>query len=337
MSDDLTSLFSLLPINAEKSVQKTCDRTGPILRKALRSECRLVMRTPEETNRKLPGARVPVKVEHGYPSDLEYVKMRLPPDFFRLLSEYRAALRNVEDGTKKLMHLARDPPSAVKQHVIEPTTIQGMEDTLKFCQQCLFMLDRNDPIQEILKGESDALGVYEIDCHNPTPRDLRSEAAPLRGGKEPNQARIRIFWQVIGFVATCRSWSIENLTIVVLAHELAHAYTQLGADIDGRRWSPIGFKETEVDLKEGLAQYFTKRVLARLPPPLEEPSKLFEELLEHQPARYRLHEDWEEVDPEAVRSAMLQVRRKGSCPLEMFETCLAQAQHQLVHMGAGSA
>jgi hypothetical protein len=39
---------------------------------------------------------------------------------------------------------------------------------------------------------------------------------------------------------------------VVLAHELAHAYTQLGADIDGRRWAAPSFAKAETALKEGL-------------------------------------------------------------------------------------
>ena len=51
---------------------------------------------------------------------------------------------------------------------------------------------------------------------------------------------------------------------MVLTHELAHAYTQLGADIDGRRWAAASFAKAETELKEGLAQYYTERVLRRV-------------------------------------------------------------------------
>jgi hypothetical protein len=54
--------------------------------------------------------------------------------------------------------------------------------------------------------------------------------------------------------------TVEDLTVVVLTHELAHAYTQLGADIEGRRWPAAAFAAAESGLKEGLAQYYTDRV-----------------------------------------------------------------------------
>jgi hypothetical protein len=46
--------------------------------------------------------------------------------------------------------------------------------------------------------------------------------------------------------------AVDDLAIVVLTHELAHAYTQLGADIDGRRWAAASFAKAETELKEGL-------------------------------------------------------------------------------------
>src|SRR4029077_10395808 len=41
---------------------------------------------------------------------------------------------------------------------------------------------------------------------------------------------------------------VEDLTVVVLTHELAHAYTQLGADIEGRRWAAPLFAKAEIAL-----------------------------------------------------------------------------------------
>ena len=40
---------------------------------------------------------------------------------------------------------------------------------------------------------------------------------------------------VIGLVSEWLGCAVEDLAIVVLTHELAHAYTQLGADIEGHR------------------------------------------------------------------------------------------------------
>ena len=329
MGSAITTLLELVSDDVEDVVRKTRDRTRTILQDALRSECRLVMRTPEESDKKLAGARVPVEVVPGYPVELEIEKITLPPQYFPFLTRYRSALRKVQEGVLKLDRLVEEMPERVKQHAMTPTTVQGMQDTSEFCRKCLGMLDRNDPIIEILKVESDVLGVYEIVSRRSTGRYPPTRAEPPRGERRPNPARIRLFWAVIGLVAASRSWSVEDLTIVVLTHELAHAFTQLGADIDGRRWPPTGFSEADVALKEGLAQYYTKRVLERLPEPLKGASPVFKQLLTLQSAPYHAHEPWEECNPEAIRSAMLQVRRRGECSLGMFERCLSDAQGQL--------
>jgi len=69
---------------------------------------------------------------------------------------------------------------------------------------------------------------------------------------------IRLYWVVIGIVARAIGVSVEALTVVVLAHELAHAYTHLGHDIDNERWETERFARTELDIVEGLAQFYTQ-------------------------------------------------------------------------------
>jgi len=64
-------------------------------------------------------------------------------------------------------------------------------------------------------------------------------------------------------IGVCAGWlgvPVEELAAVVLAHELAHAYTHLGRDVDGRRWEAQAFRDGEHAPKEGLAQYYTARV-----------------------------------------------------------------------------
>jgi hypothetical protein len=117
------------------------------------------------------------------------------------------------------------------------------------------------------------------------------------------------------------------LTVVVLTHELAHAYTQLGADIEGRRSTALSFAKAETALKEGLAQYYTDRVLRRLERRHGGALSVLLKMLPHQSAAYRSHEAWvKNFSPEAVRRAMLEVRRWNEGKLENFIGRVKDAQ-----------
>jgi hypothetical protein len=134
---------------------------------------------------------------------------------------------------------------------------------------------------------------------------------------------------VIGLVSEWLGCAVEDLATVVLTHELAHAYTQLGADIEGRRWAAPSFAKAETALKEGLAQYYTDRVLHRLERRYGGALKVFVGLLPDQPAAYRSHQPWvENSSPEAVRRAMLEIRRWNESKLADFNRRLAAAQQQ---------
>jgi hypothetical protein len=44
---------------------------------------------------------------------------------------------------------------------------------------------------------------------------------------------------------------IEDLTVVILSHELAHAYTHMGLDIDDRKWETESFRDSENPFERG--------------------------------------------------------------------------------------
>ena len=112
-----------------------------------------------------------------------------------------------------------------------------------------------------------------------------------------------------------------------MAHELAHAYTHVGADADGRRWGTTAFQRTDRALLEGLAQYYTCRVLERLGKLAPGAMDAYEKLLPHQPAIYRTHLSWlEHYSPEEVRDAMLTVRCRGAGTLSEFQSLLNDAR-----------
>ena len=84
----------------------------------------------------------------------------------------------------------------------------------------------------------------------------------------------------------------ESLTVVVATHELAHAYSHLGRDIDGKKWETEAFARADLNIVEGIAQFYTevggRKMETRNPAVLP----AYEKLTEIQQGPYRVHEEW---------------------------------------------
>ena len=139
--------------------------------------------------------------------------------------------------------------------------------------------------------------------------------------------KIQLYWIVIGIVARLLKVSVEALTVVVLAHELAHAYTHRGFDIDGGRWDTNAFAGSDLEVVEGLAQYFTDAVCRKWSSSRHAPLDAFEKLLLKQSHAYRSYRDWiGHDDPEGgeiVRVSMIACRRSGPTTSTMFTNAIA--------------
>ena len=85
---------------------------------------------------------------------------------------------------------------------------------------------------------------------------------------------------------------IDALTVVVLTHELAHAYTHLGLDIDSHAWSVSSFAATDIHILEGLAQYYTEAVCYNIAKGYPAALDTFEKLLSEQSMPYQCYKDW---------------------------------------------
>ena len=316
----LTDLIEKVPAEVEEKVKHVREQTRATIQEALRAECRLVLRNNDEAEGKGRYTQVPIEIAPGYPASLRNIQFSDDLEFIILLGRYRYVLEQAKLGTeglKRLRDKLKTRPT-VTDHI--KATNDELQATFDWATYLLFILNKNDPLNTILSVRDDILGVYQYK-HNPLYDDDRAT----------NWAKITLYWGVIGLVAEWMGVSIEDLTIVVLTHELAHAYTQLGADIEGRRWPASLFAASDKALVEGLAQYYTERVLRRLERRFGAALKVYEAMLPKQPEVYRSHLPWvENTSPEAVRRAMLEVRRWKKGTIEEFNKRLSEA-HKGLH------
>src|SRR5947208_2642525 len=245
----LTDLFAKVPAEVEAKVKRARDQNRSALQEALRSECRLVMRTSDEAEDRKAGAQVPVEVAPGHPAILEDVTF--PDDLERilLLGRFRAPLEQARAGAAGLLPLREELLHRPDSERWVRTTEDALRSTTEWAAWLLSLLDQHDPLKRVLAVRDDFLGIYQYEI----PSGLFADESTV------NRATVRLYWGVIGLVAEWIGCAVEDLVIVVLTHELAHAYTQLGADIEGRRWQAAVFSRAETGRKEGLAQYSTHR------------------------------------------------------------------------------
>jgi len=179
-----------------------------------------------------------------------------------------------------------------------------------------------DIVRRILAIEEDVLGAYFFG----------------RSGRWVNPQCIEIYYPVIALVAPGLEVQAEDLTAVVLAHELAHAYSHLGYDIDEHAWDTDAFRTAEKAIVEGIAQYFTHRIAEKLRAENAEIWRAYENLLKEQPAAYRAHCMWiEGATPEAVRAALLVCRNQLITNFKEFEEVLWSSRDNLHGRGEEGA
>ncbi len=167
------------------------------------------------------------------------------------------------------------------------------------------------------KIDEDVLGAYF-----PLGKKLKGAGSPV----------IELYWTVIGAVAKTIEVDVEGLTLTVLAHELSHAYSHLGADTDGNRWPDDAFCQSEVFIKEGIAQYYTEKIVLWFGQRhIGAPHHAYSELLKLQGAPYHVHERWsKEFSPETVRAAIIECRNSQVIETGSFVELMEMAKHRLV-------
>jgi hypothetical protein len=140
-----------------------------------------------------------------------------------------------------------------------------------------------------------------------------------------NLGEIRIYWEAIAILGSHLGVSAELLGFVVMAHELAHAFTHLGSDIDDNRWGNKDFEDTDIRIVEGLAQFYTEIVCAKVASRFPEAIPTYHALLKRQSTIYRVHLGWKNGDEkpgEKVRAAMIKCRSNGTKDLKSFTESL---------------
>lgn len=134
----------------------------------------------------------------------------------------------------------------------------------------------------------------------------------LLGNYEPAVCRVVLYRPIVAWCAKAINVDQRALENVVLLHETVHALCHIGLDLDGNRWDEFALPPSTHPrfrpsaLHEGLAQYFTFRMLERLDDALM--TEAFERLTDVQPPEYQQWRTMRSVPLERAREVLLRAR-----------------------------
>jgi hypothetical protein len=286
------------------AVERATRQWNQHVREYLRAETGLRLGTAEAQR------SVPVRVVDGLPDPIaEIVASHQDPAEWELYLR-RASLAAAAEG---LMALKGRYSEIVPQDLKTDATLAQPTDILRvhhLLDALLSRLEKSRIPAEIFGIDHDVLGAYFFHRHE-----------------------VQLYWMVIAFAAGMLRQPVEALAVVILTHELAHAYTHLGQDIDGGDWETKAFARVDCRVAEGLAQHYARVVCEqRLKERYPAAGEAYRALVACQRGAYKVHESW--ADPsrrmgEAVRLAMLTTRLQRTAGYDAFQKHLARARETI--------
>jgi hypothetical protein len=301
----IATITPLLPTDARERVQRAINGYNRILRNQVREETGLNLADPSGRG------SVPVRVKDGFPAGVAQLIDNYRDPALWLLITLRPALEATSDGLDMLLQ-QWDNLMQWKHLPVSADSGELIYQSLIVVQRLEAIAAVDDVFQKVSEIHEDILGVYWFSARSP---------------------RIEIFWMAQALFAAAFGVGIEDLTAVTLCHELAHAYTHLGRDIDGAVWCHPGFGSTDKDVVEGLAQHITAVVTENVGTRIPGAARAYRELLKHQSGPYRAHETWfperQTRRSEVVRFAMLRARQRGRVTDPEWRELLGQAAGDL--------
>jgi hypothetical protein len=314
----VTDLLAQVPAETQADVKAAYNRHQTVIRNAIKECTRLSFQW--DTGDHVLRCAAPVRVDNiGYPIALSYEEIPPGRELISRLAYWRVSLESLLNGGEQTITMVQQLRSLLEDQFRVQEAEDSISSSVGFARQLLAMIDQAefDVISYILKVNPNILGVFEYDSREGGKRYKKSYST-----------KISLFWGVIGFVAHAKGWPVATLTAVVLTHELSHAYTHLGFDRDGARWTGEKFSRCDLDLAEGLAQYYTHQVLEKIEDKIPGVVTVFKALQQHQPSAYSIHDQWiPSVSPEVMGQALAIVRRTNIHTEKSFSTKLLEVKH----------
>lgn len=285
--------------DAEQRIKRTIEQWNQIIRNAIIAETGLRLSVGDDQQ------NVPVRIQPGMPTPFAGLAAQIEPELWELLFN-----KHLLTATQSGLQLLLENSAMLRSYTHTDFSAKDIESVQDLLKAILAELEKRNFAARFRTIDQDVLGAYFL--HVP---------------------EVHIYWMVISLMARFLNVSVEGLTIAVLTHELAHAYTHLGRDVDGSRWETAAFAQTDLYIVEGLAQFYTDQICRKFLARTTEPHEAFKALRDLQPEPYQKYQQWSEIGDshvgEVVRFAMVACRTRRILSYYDFQDDLEQTRKQV--------
>ena len=293
LQESITKFYPSIKIEVERIVKQW----NLIVREMIRNETGLKLQHNEQY------VQIPVRVQNGFPTAIKDIinKFQHPELWNLFLGRHRIqdtipGFQIVNENYKHLNKVIANYPN-----------YEDLAHMEKFMSKLFESLSFDEMFLDLKSLKVDLLGAYLF-----------------------KKGEVIIHCDVIAFLALVYKIPLNCLTIIALTHELAHAYTHLGMDIDGIDWDTEAFSNSDLEVIEGMAQFYTHVISEKMESKQPGVNYAFNELLLHQSAPYLLHLKWlkdRKRVGEIMRQTILEFRRIQVGRLIEFEGILYKKHH----------
>lgn len=315
------SLESLLSMIVDKKMREVVERAKERWRQQVQELVRDLSGLKLTSRRNVGEEQVRLKiiVKDGLPEPLRNISVGIDPRMAvgELIGLWQAELSQIQNACERLTESDFFNRLSELGWTSVAEDYSAIEKAKQVVRRMLEEAQKAQLLKRILEIQKDVLGAY-------FPHRSKLYYSALEGW-------IELYWLVIGAVARWLGVSVEGLTVAVLTHEMVHAYTHLGMDIDGQRWDE-GFLKSPPEIVEGLAQYYTHKAMEALKSRgYMDGWEAYVALLKWQVGPYREHEKWlnRGYTPEVVRAAFLVLQKSEFVSPEEFHGWMETLSKQL--------
>lgn len=211
---------------------------------------------------------------------------------------------------------------------MEYTKIRSLHDALISADSYFNKGDISTPFDQLLDYSVKYLDRYNLKKLHSLLFSEMGKSKDVLGAYYFKDSRIELYYVPLIIFSQIHRISLEHLIVVVLAHELAHAYHHIGFDTDGYQWADMN--KAELNIVEGLAQYYTALFVEDQKTIYPGVKEAYLELLAYQTGPYKVHLTWlSHAKKEHVKHAFNVTRRNGLKTYKEFGQVLRDSKSQL--------